>query len=142
MNSIEAALIGRVASETIEARTSAGGKLWTAFNVAVGDADSVQWVRVSVFGERAERLAAELKKGDKLYIDGHSLRLSEWVGRDGEKRSGLQMVGAKVEKIGAGAIGQNRSRKSKPAGETKDDQARPSNGAKDWQRPLDDSVLF
>src|SRR5262249_32392938 len=119
MGGIDAALVGVVLSDTIELRTSQTGKKWAAFNVGVGEGDNRQYLRISVFGSMAERVAAEAMKGDKLYIEGHSLRISEWTGRDGQQRSGLQMVGSKVEKAGTSAIGRNKpSRHRKPAGET------------------------
>ena len=67
-------------------------------------------MRGSIFGTLAERLAGELKKLDKVYVEGHWLRLSKWTSRTArEMCTGLQMVGSKVEKIGTAAIGRNRS---------------------------------
>ena len=112
MNGIDAAMMGTLVSDTIELRTSQAGKKWAAFNVGVGESENRQYVRISVFNGLAERAAAELTKGTKIYVEGHSLRLSDWTSRDGEKRSGLQMVGSKVEKVGTSAIGRNKPPKS------------------------------
>src|SRR5215470_7391545 len=114
MSGIKAAMLATVASETIELRTSQTGKKWAAFNVGVGEGDNRQYVRIAVFGGLAERLAGALKKGDKVYIEAHSMRISEWTSRTtGEVRIGLQAVGTKVEKAGTSAIGHNRPKKSR-----------------------------
>ena len=82
MNGIEAAFIGRVGTEP-ELKTSQAGKPWSSLNAAVGSDDDVQWVRVAVFGETAERLAGHLHKGDRLYVEG-TLRLNSWTDRNGQ----------------------------------------------------------
>ena len=104
MNNIEAELIGRLGTEP-ELKTSQAGKPWAAFNVGVGDGDNIQWVRIAVFGERAQELSAILHKGDRVYVEG-AIRLNEWTGKDGEKRSGLSVAAWKCEKLGQ--IGTNR----------------------------------
>src|SRR5262245_25273416 len=99
MSGIDAAAVGVMVSETIEVKTSQSGKKWAGFNVAVGDGDNRQVLRISVFGGLAERVAAEVKKADKVYVEAHSMRLNEYTSRDGEKRVGLQAVATKVEKV-------------------------------------------
>ena len=84
---IEAAFIGRLGQDH-ELKTSAAGKPWARLSVAVGVGDEAQWVSVAVFGEAAERLCAALEKGNKVYVEG-TLRLREWTGKGGEKRTGL-----------------------------------------------------
>jgi single-stranded DNA-binding protein len=140
----EAAIIGAMVSETVDVRSSASGKRWAAINIAIGDGDGRQYVRVSVFGELAERLGGQLKKGEKVYIEAHSVRLNQYTNRDGEQRSGIQMVATRVEKAGASAIGRNRARKPK-APRWNDEGA--TNGQvdpamRDYQRPLEDSIPF
>lgn len=55
-----------------------------------------QFVRVTVWGKRAEACAQYLKKGG--YISGcGDLVLSEFVGRDGEKRLSVNINNADVE---------------------------------------------
>jgi single-stranded DNA-binding protein len=140
MSSIEAALTGRVASETIELRTSQAGKPWTSFSVAVGEGDNVEFVRISAFAELAQRLANELKKGQSVHCVGR-LQLNRWR-KDGTERFGLQLAAWKCEPLGAAALG----RKPKPKAPRQDDE-RPANGQVDarkgdWQRPLDDAIPF
>jgi single-stranded DNA-binding protein len=137
MTGIDAAMLGTMVSETIELRTSQACKKWAAFNVGVGEGDNRQYVRIAVFGRLAERLAGELKNGDKVYIEAHSMRVSEWTSRTtGEVRTGLQAVGTKVEKAGTSAIGRNKPPKPKP-------EAQQQNGngeQRDWQRPADTEI--
>ena len=41
----------------------------------MGNDDGTQWVRVAVFGAEAEALAINLRKGDRVYVEGRlSLR--------------------------------------------------------------------
>jgi len=102
---IEAAFIGRLAQDP-ELRTSAAGKPWARLSMAVGNGDDTQWVSVLTFGEIAEQLCAAMHKGDKLYVEG-TLRLNEWTGREGEKRTGLSVAAWKAEKLGA--IGRSKT---------------------------------
>jgi single-strand DNA-binding protein len=106
---IETAFIGRLGQDP-ELKTSAAGKPRARLSVAVGAGDEAQWVSVAVFGEAAERLCAALEKGNKVYVEG-TLRLSEWTGRNGEKRTGLSVAAWKAEKLGA--IGRNKPAKAK-----------------------------
>ena len=45
--------------------------------------ERTEWVRCVMFGKRAEKLAAMLGKGSKVYVEG-SLRTSSWE-KDGQK---------------------------------------------------------
>lgn len=105
---IETAFIGRVGNDP-ELKTSASGNPWCAFNVAVGSGDNTQWLRVAVFGARAEELAGPLKKGDRIYVEG-SLTLRAWESA-GEKRFGLNVAAWKCERLGQ--IGRNKPPKSR-----------------------------
>src|SRR5262245_58334659 len=107
--SIEVALTGRLGTEP-ELKTSQAGKPWAAFNVGVGDGDNIQWVRIAVFGERAQELSAILRKGDRVYVEG-AIRLNEWTGKDGEKHAGLSVAAWKCEKLVQ--IGRNKPPKAK-----------------------------
>jgi single-stranded DNA-binding protein len=80
MKDIEACFIGRVGTDAVELRTSAGGKLWASFSIVVGDGDEAQWVKLVVFGERAQQLAGHLHKSDRVYVEGR-LKLDTWTGK-------------------------------------------------------------
>jgi single-strand DNA-binding protein len=144
--SIECAFAGRVGTEP-ELKTSATGKAWIRFSVAIGAADAVQWVQVAAFGDRAQALAESLHKGDRAYVEGN-IRLNEWTTQVGEKRAGLSVAAWKVEKLSQ--IGRNRP--AKPMGDARDDRrqqdlqrqsASAPVAARNYQRPLqDDPVPF
>jgi single-strand DNA-binding protein len=139
---IESAFIGRVGQDP-ELKTSAAGKPWARFSVAVGREDETQWVSVAVFGEAAQRLCQALHKGDRLYVEG-TLRLSEWTGRDGEKRTGLSVAASKAEKLGA--IGRNKPPKRRARGAAGEPDEPAGNGSEQHgQQPtalLDDRIPF
>ena len=77
-----------------------------SFGVAVNDRrrnpQSGQWESVPnfvdciIFGTRADALAGLLHKGSKVAIDG-KLRYSSWEGKDGKKRSKLEVVVNELE---------------------------------------------
>jgi single-stranded DNA-binding protein len=84
MHGIEAAFTAKVGTEP-ELKTSSTGKPWLAFNAAVGSGDETRWLRVAAFGDRAQELANDLHKGDKVYVEGRlTLRTC-----DGSKHRGV-----------------------------------------------------
>ncbi len=132
---IESAFIGRVGSDP-ELKTSAEGKPWAAFNIAVGKDEATQWVRVAVFGARAEELAGPLKKGDRVYVEGN-LTMRTWE-KSGEKRAGLNVAAWKCERLAQ--IGRNKSSKSKPLPES--DHSAPLSTALPRRAAFDDEIPF
>lgn len=58
--------------------------------------DATEWVRVTVFGNRAESLANLLKKGTRVYADGR-LEARPWTNNQGQVKAGLEMVANDVE---------------------------------------------
>ena len=84
----------------------AGNTSVLSFGVAVNDRrrnpQSGQWENVPnfvdciIFGSRADALAGLLHKGSKVAIDG-KLRYSSWDGKDGKKRSKLEVVVNELE---------------------------------------------
>ena len=92
MNGIAAALQGRISEP--EMRYTAGGQAVLQFSIVAFDAKAApgaepEWVKVSVWGERAEQLAPSLKKGTECYLEGR-LKLNKWES-NGEQRSGLAL---------------------------------------------------
>lgn len=56
--------------------------------------ERTEWVRVAVFGARAEALGKILSKGDRIFVEG-SLRTSSYE-RDGETRYSTEVVAGNV----------------------------------------------
>jgi single-strand DNA-binding protein len=88
-----------------EMRYSAGGAAFLRFNVASSfrtrnqsgeREEKTEWVRVTVFGARAETLGQYLKKGSRVYVDGR-LEARPWTDQQGQVRAGLEVVADTVE---------------------------------------------
>ena len=89
-----------------ELRQTPGGSQVLGVGVAVNERrknqqtgqweDRPNFVDCVVFGARAEALAGILHKGDKVAIGGR-LRHSSWEGRDGARRSKLEVIADEVE---------------------------------------------
>jgi single-strand DNA-binding protein len=94
------ALIGRL---TADPQSHAGDKHESAtFRLAVPKAgtDGADFIDVVCFDKLASTCAAWLTKGREVAVVG-KLRLSEWTGRDGERRSKIQVVADAVQFLGA-----------------------------------------
>src|ERR1044071_2592234 len=89
---LKASVIGNIASDP-ELRSSASGpppllRFTVASNGRARSADGqrrdeVAWVQVIVLGQRAERLAPALRKGQRVFADGR-LEARPWIHREGE----------------------------------------------------------
>lgn len=88
-----------------EMRYTPTGKPVTQFTVAVNQStrnqqtgewtEDTDWFRVSVFGDRAERAAEQLRKGNRVFVDGR-FRSREFEGQDGQKRTSLDVTADNV----------------------------------------------
>jgi len=58
--------------------------------------DRAEWVRVIIFGQRAESLAQYLKKGMRVFVDGR-LEARPWTDRENRVRAGLEIVAGDIE---------------------------------------------
>jgi single-strand DNA-binding protein len=58
--------------------------------------ERTEWVRVSLFGTRAESLSRFLTKGTKVYVSGR-LEARPWTAQDGSIRAGLEIVADNIE---------------------------------------------
>lgn len=101
---LKASIIGNLGNDP-EMRYSAGGAPFLRFNVASNFRarspegewqDKTEWVRVTVFGQRAETLGQYLKKGSRVYVDGR-LEARPWTDQQGQVRAGLELVASDVE---------------------------------------------
>lgn len=103
--SINRAAISGNLTRDAELRATSGGTSVLSFSVAVNDRrknqQTGQWedvphfVDCTMFGARADKLAAHLVKGTKVAIEG-KLRYSSWE-RDGQRRSKLDVVVDEIE---------------------------------------------
>lgn len=89
-----------------ELRVTAGGMQVLSLGVAVNDRrknpqtgeweDVPNFVGCTMFGARAEAVGRYLSKGSKVCVEG-KLRYSAWEGRDGGKRSKLEVIVDEIE---------------------------------------------
>ena len=96
-------MIGNLGADP-ELRYTPSGKAVTELRVAVNDnrrgpdgewIEDTLWFRVSVWEQAAERLAEQLRKGNKIYAEGQ-LQAREYEARDGQKRTSLELKFARV----------------------------------------------
>lgn len=97
-------IIGNLGNDA-ELQYAASGQPRLRFKVAANQrakneqnewVDKTEWVRCTLFGNRAESLAPMLKKGTKVYVGGR-LEARPWSSRDGSPMPGLEIVASDVE---------------------------------------------
>ena len=105
---LTAAVIGNLGADA-ELKYSQNGAALLRCNVAVNlrakNADGeweekTEWVRVTLFGPRAESISPYLLKGQKVYATGR-LEPRPWTGNDGALHAGLEIVASEIELCGA-----------------------------------------
>jgi single-strand DNA-binding protein len=101
---LEAQALGNLGSDP-ELKYSANGQPFLRFNVASngrtrtesgGFEEKTEWVRCTVFGQRAEALSPHLTKGQRVFVSGR-LETRPWTTQQGEVRAGLEMIVNTVE---------------------------------------------
>lgn len=101
-----------------ELRSTSSGMQVLSFGVAVNDRaknqqtgqweDRPNFIDVTMFGTRAEKLAQYLHKGAKVAIEG-KLRYSQWE-KDGQRRSKLEVIAEELEFMSRQDGGQQQTR--------------------------------
>lgn len=96
-------LIGNLGRDP-EMRYTPTGRPVTQFTVAVnlnsrnqaGEwVERTEWFRVTAWGQLAERLAENLRKGNRVYVEGR-FQSREWEAQDGQKRTSLEVTADNV----------------------------------------------
>jgi single-strand DNA-binding protein len=96
-------IIGNLGADP-ELRYTPSGKAVTNLRVAVNDrsrgpdgewTEETMWIGVEVWEQAAERAAEQLRKGHKIFAEGQ-LRAREFEGRDGQKRTSLELRFARI----------------------------------------------
>jgi single-strand DNA-binding protein len=93
-------IIGNLGSDP-EMRYTPNGRAVTQFNVAVNQStknqqtgewvEETDWFRVTIWGDRAERMAENLRKGNKVFAEGR-FRTRQFEGKDGQTRTALEIT--------------------------------------------------
>jgi single-strand DNA-binding protein len=113
MNGLHSAAVGRIGRDGEIKYTPSGLALLT-FTLAVEDqkkreGDETQWLKISVWGERAEALADQVKKGALWYVEGRT-KVRTWTTQSGETRAELELSAWRCEPLFA--IGRSAVRRS------------------------------
>jgi single-strand DNA-binding protein len=101
---LKLSVIGNLGSDP-ELKYAASGSAVLRFNVAANSrvkgeggnwTDRTDWVRVTIFGQRAESLQNLLTKGTRVYVEGR-LEPRPWTDRAGNVQAGLEIIASEVE---------------------------------------------
>ena len=96
-------IIGNLGADP-ELRYTPAGKAVTNLRVAVNNRhrgadgewqEETQWFRVELWDQAAERAAEQFRKGNKVFAEGQ-LRVREFEGNDGQKRTSVEIRFARV----------------------------------------------
>jgi single-strand DNA-binding protein len=100
----KAMIIGNLGRDP-EMRYTPNGRPVTEFSVAVNQStknqqtgewiEETDWFRITVWGDRAERVAEQLRKGNRVFVEGR-FRTREYETRDGQKRISLEITADNV----------------------------------------------
>lgn len=100
----EVCLSGNLTADPVLRQTTSGTAI-LSFGMAVNDrikgqdgqwTDRPNYIDCIVFGTRADGLSRFMRKGMKVAVEG-KLRYSSWQGKDGQKRSKLEVVCSEVD---------------------------------------------
>lgn len=93
------ALSGNLGAD-MEVRSTSTGAYVGEFSLAISewgkDGERTSWVRCTMFGDRAQKLAPYLVKGTKVALSGR-LHQSVWETQAGEKRSRVGVIVDEIE---------------------------------------------
>ena len=90
-----------------EMRYTPSGQAVTQFTVATNRnyrdqnqewQKETEWFRVVVWGQQAERAAENLRKGNKVYVEGR-IQTRQWEGQDGQKRYTTELVANTIQNL-------------------------------------------
>ena len=96
-------IIGNLGADP-ELRYTPSGKAVANLRVAVNDrsrgpdgewVEDTIWIRVEVWEQAAERAAEQMRKGNKIYVEGQ-LRAREYQAADGQNRTSLELRFARI----------------------------------------------
>jgi len=114
-----------------ELRSTKNGTPVAQFSLAItsgyGQNKATTWLRCNIWGDRAEKIAPFIIKGDRIGVTGE-ITLREWDDKEGVKRSSLELNVRDVTLLGE---------KRQQAPQQKAADREPESGA-----PFDDDIPF
>jgi len=109
-----------------------------ANNIGFGDKQKTLWIRVAVFGKRAEgKLSEYLLKGTKVFISGE-LSQNEYQANDGTTKTSLELNANVVDLIGSKSQEQENGQNQQPQQGVQQTNQEPPQNYEDF----DDDIPF
>jgi len=108
--------VGRITKDA-ELRTTKSGtsvcSLTVACNDGYGENKRTEFVKIALFGKRADGLSPYLKRGAALTVEG-TAKSNSWISKSGEARSEIEIIADKVT-LQSGKQGSSESQVSDDA---------------------------
>lgn len=137
--------VGRDAEVRYTASGMAVLSVTVANNIGFGEKQQTLWVRVALFGKRAESsLQTYLKKGQQVFVSGE-LSQSEYQANDGTKKTSLELNANIIDLIGKrNESGQNPQSSGSRASQGNQEHGVSRQGASqdNFDAPYDDDIPF
>ncbi|MEQ1543595.1 single-stranded DNA-binding protein [Methyloglobulus sp.] len=111
-----------------------------ANNIGFGDKQQTLWIRVALFGKRAEgNLQNYLKKGQQVFVSGE-LTQNEYKANDGSMKSSLELNANIIDLLGK----RNEASQPQQAYQASEKQASTPQGSShdNFDAPYDDDIPF
>lgn len=75
------------------------------YDIGYGDNKKGQWVKLAMFGERAQKLVSHFTKGKQIVVSMYDVKSEAWI-KDGEAKSGMSAKIADFSFVSDGQGGQ------------------------------------
>jgi single-strand DNA-binding protein len=113
-----------------------------ANNIGFGDKQQTLWIRVALFGKRAEgSLKDYLKKGQQVFVSGE-LTQSEYKANDGTTKTSLELNANIIDLIGKKSESSQPQQNYQSSGAREQAPARQAPGNDNFDTPYDDDIPF
>ena len=113
-----------------------------ANNIGFGDKQQTLWIRVALFGKRAEgSLKDYLKKGQQVFVSGE-LTQSEYRANDGTTKTSLELNANIIDLIGKKNEAGQPQQNYQASGVREQPPARQDAGHDNFDVPYDDDIPF
>ena len=113
-----------------------------ANNIGFGDKQQTLWIRVALFGKRAEgQLQNYLKKGQQVFVSGE-LTQSEYRANDGTTKTALELNANIIDLIGKRSEASQPQQNYQPSGVREQAPARQGASHDNFDVPYDDDIPF
>ena len=113
-----------------------------ANNIGFGDKQQTLWIRVALFGKRAEgSLKDYLKKGQQVFVSGE-LTQSEYRANDGTTKTALELNANIIDLIGKRSEASQPQQNYQSSGVREQAPARQEASHDNFDVPYDDDITF